>query len=69
MNSVREEKRVSLSGQILMISDEQNNPGRYTGLSPRCRSSAGDERCATAFGIKDIRELAQDFPGISVDSL
>jgi len=23
----------------------------------------------TAFGIKDIRELAQDFPGISVDSL
>jgi len=23
----------------------------------------------TAFGIKNIRELAQDFPGISVDSL
>ena len=23
----------------------------------------------TAFGIKDIRELDQDFPGISVDSL
>ena len=23
----------------------------------------------TAFGIKDIRELAQDFQGISVDSL
>jgi len=22
----------------------------------------------TAFGVKDIRELAQDFPGISVDS-
>jgi len=33
---VREEKRVSLSGQILKISDEQNNPGRYPGLSPRC---------------------------------
>jgi hypothetical protein len=23
----------------------------------------------TAFGVKDIRELAQDFSGISVDSL
>ena len=23
----------------------------------------------TSFGIKDIRELAQDFPGIGVDSL
>jgi hypothetical protein len=69
MNSVRKEKRVSLFRQILTIPDEQNNPGRYPGLSPRCRSSAGDECRATAFGVKDIRELAQDFSGISVDSL